>query len=803
MRRGASHRQVLRSGGEHDLPGVGLQRKTDFVFGCQTKETGLFVTQLADGIMGMSAHPSTLPRAMYDQGKLEHNMFSMCFRRELHVSKQGIVAGMLTLGGIDSRKDFAPMVYARNVAKSGWFTVFVKNVFIRDKGGQSAKADGPHQTAERIHVDLYAMNSGKGVIMDSGTTDTYLHESIAEPFERVWQRVTGRTYSNAPVKMNEKDLLLLPTVLVQMAAYDDTPPPEKDMGKYPGLAGHVSPQSPQDVLLAIPATHYMEYSPSKGTYTPRIYFTETAGGVIGANAMQGHNVLFDWENQRVGFAESSCEYAEEAMTVTEDGVMSVDCRLGAPSLSVSCSESADLSRCDENQQGGAVDTTPLNGLEIWTRVVQSPGTPHGKTCEEVSQDQNVENGGGDMEVNCDGKGVCREVRQCTISCANAIAHGVDSGAKDNGLSPIGSCGVETWSACGYTCSQTKINSVLMSDGKCHEEKSTEATRPCHVQACGRSDPCRVPFVVHAIMKIHGAVASRWDQHSEEIFTEAFAGTMNERRRGMRLLFHPGDVVVLNASPWRASDDTVFGTTSLEGEDEELGMQLVVETSLFNPNAELPPVKGSGNNNNMPLATCHERDLQPLTNKASDIHKKLAQQNFIDLMMERMKKNKALGEKQNSPFYYTFEDRSLAKKSQVVTSWTIKTDIGIGSSKIDFNYLSTGDLTMDILLIISLGGFIGYLCWSLRLVAWWKGELDLGPHHTQRRGKHRKLRSSTNGNYSEGDDDTVNALADDDDTIYSVRTAASGMSEMSTISERGESQVSIGSLSAYLAKVSGK
>ena len=55
------------------------------------------------------------PRAMYEQGKMEHNMFSKCFGRELHVSNQGIVAGMLTLGGRDSRKDFAPMVYASNV----------------------------------------------------------------------------------------------------------------------------------------------------------------------------------------------------------------------------------------------------------------------------------------------------------------------------------------------------------------------------------------------------------------------------------------------------------------------------------------------------------------------------------------------------------------------------------------------------------------------------------------------------------------------------------------------------------------
>jgi len=109
-------------------------------------------------------------------------------------------------------------------------------------------------------------------------------------------------------------------------------------------ASDIDPTSPQDIILAIPATHYMEFSPSKGTYTPRIYFTESRGGVIGANAMQGHNVLFDWENKRVGFAESSCEFQEEHLAVTEEGVISVDCNLGAPSLSVSCSDSVDLSR---------------------------------------------------------------------------------------------------------------------------------------------------------------------------------------------------------------------------------------------------------------------------------------------------------------------------------------------------------------------------------------------------------------------------------------------------------------------------
>ena len=32
------------------------------------------------------------------------------------------------------------------------------------------------------------------------------------------------------------------------------------------------------------------------------------GGILGANIIQGHDVLFDEENKRVGFASSKCKF---------------------------------------------------------------------------------------------------------------------------------------------------------------------------------------------------------------------------------------------------------------------------------------------------------------------------------------------------------------------------------------------------------------------------------------------------------------------------------------------------------------
>ena len=732
----------------------------------------------------MSSHPSTLPQVLFQQGKIEHNMFSLCVRRELHVSKQGVEAGRLTFGGIDMRSDMSPMVYARNVAKSGWFTCFVKNIYIREKGGQSAKADGRHQVTRKVIVDLYQMNSGKGVILDSGTTDTYLHKSAAGPFDEVWRKVTGVAYSNAPLKMSKKDLLLLPTVLLQLTAYDDSPDPTtgRNFDSVIGLVGNLDPTSPQDVLLAIPATHYMEYSPSKGTYTPRIYFTETQGAVIGSNAMQGHNVLFDWENKRIGFAESSCKYGKDVPKSTDNSAVYTDCQLGAPSLTVSCSDSADLSGCNKNRNANKA----IKGVEVWTRIVQSPGLYQGLTCEQVSAAENEANKGGKMDVQCDGKGICREARDCVITCANAVALG-SAGNEPAPGNDAGSCGGGTWSACDYTCSQTRINSVLMSDGKCHEEKALEFTRPCHVQACGRSDPCRVPFVVHAILKMRGVVASRWNKQAEERFADAFATAVNWKRKSDELLFEPGDVNVLSARPWRTSDDAMmFGESAVKEDDEELGMQFVIEASIFNFNAVVPQYDEK---KGIPIAaTCRDSDLRPLADIALQVHKELSRANFIFTIVEALKNevNQQIGmSNQISAFHLLFEDgTNLAQMSKVITSWTIKTDIkGTPFIDNDTNY----ERMVPFILLILLAG-------AIALFDTLKKRRTLHPEMKKRDDSRNESLAVGTRRFITRRNRTANADLDIDDDLEDL-IPKNGRKHP------GLGEASVGSLSTYLARTS--
>jgi hypothetical protein len=655
----------------------------EFMFGCQTSMTGLFVTQLADGIIGMAAHPATLPKQLFDMGKIEHNLFALCYRRELGTSKRGVYAGSMSLGGVSTSLDSSPIIYARNLAKFGWYTVYVKNIYIRSGGGQSAHSVGRDRRTVRVRMDTAALNSGKGVIVDSGTTDTYLNVKVAREFNRAWKKVTGVAYSHTPISLTQEQLRQLPTILIQcQAASIKKDPSIEDYDSIPGYTGSLDPSSPEDLLIAVPATSYMDYSPITRRYMSRLYFTETAGSVLGSNTMQGHNVVFDWENGRVGFAESTCAYdKKDTPEAALDAGYSTDCVVSDPIVSKSCIESVEKSLCRHNPTNVA-----LLGTEKWTSIVESTGTDTGISCVMAANDVSDNDPREKSVVTCSGEGTCEEERPCQLTCSE-LTRAVEVAPLSEGKQQRFKCGESSWSACDYNCKQARIKSLAFSDGLCHE--AHRESRPCHIGACARSDPCLVPYIIHAVVGFKGGSVSKWTEETDDVFGIAMVEAVEKMLN--RTLFEAGDVHVLAALPWYEEDNDIAGK-AYQRDVDVLGFRVVVEISVFNNQTDLvelqrinAPEKASAGpassffkrkRTTAPQTieenSCGPDTLYQLAKHALDVKKVLLNEGFMGTLVSQIKR--LPDPPGDSPFSVVFTDDFSASDDVIVLAWTVRTEV---------------------------------------------------------------------------------------------------------------------------------
>lgn len=283
-------------------------------FGCQTALTGLFKTQLEDGILGMSDDKGSFWRQMHEANVITKKQFSLCFSHQpVGNSKGEVLAGAITLGGRDERLSNMPLVYARYYKMNGFYTIRLRNIIFWDdkdnNNGVIPTKELKKKNIQKLDLAEEALNNG-GVIVDSGTTDTYLNVMMRESFYKAWQSLTGSEYHNADIALTKEEFDALPTILFQIEGDEQI---NKALGNHPneisGLVGDLDKEHPYDILVAMPAANFMEYDPAGEFYTNRLLVNEPGTSVLGANFMMGHDVLFDVDNSRLGFTESDCDSA--------------------------------------------------------------------------------------------------------------------------------------------------------------------------------------------------------------------------------------------------------------------------------------------------------------------------------------------------------------------------------------------------------------------------------------------------------------------------------------------------------------
>lgn len=342
---------------------------------------------------------------------------------------------------------------------------------------------------------------------------------------------------------------------------------------------------------------------------------------------------------------------------------------------------------------------------MWTRVVENPGTDSGMSCLDAIAAKTLYDGLEPPSIHCDGNGLCVETHACEMTCQDTVNAKAVQPAQSNPQNS-NKCGESLWSACDYSCTQSKLESALFSDGHCHQVSLT--SRPCHIGACGRSDPCRVPFIVQVITVLRGLEAKLWTKQSEDVFATALTLSVREMA-GERALFDVGDVKILVARPWYAGDEDLENVDlNSGGATQELGLKVVAQISLFNSNAHVVHDVVTSTEEDTLMSTqqkftamvknftssfrrkrssqtvCNDADLYPLAKDAVLIAQEiLGRQDFMKHFvreLQNVESSRGPLEGKPTPFTPIYNHEPFVAESRVVSAWTIRTQV---DDKINF------------------------------------------------------------------------------------------------------------------------
>lgn len=392
------------------------------------------------GLVGMSAAPTSFLSMLVEEGIISNRRFGLCFDKmsvgvvlsDKEREADGVVDdkigrndNIVSLGDIDRAHLVTPLVYARNSALAekvnqnnqettttkASYAVRLRKVYLRQGDIESAASigEGPVPSFASIgndygedatvyaldQVDYDRINGGvngslPGVSVDTELSYTYFDRVLEKDFIGAFEAMSGRKFSYlVGMELTNEEIRTLPTVLLQFEA-DNAEQTGVDPSTIPGLAAYrnLDTHHPFDVVIAIPPSHYLKYDHATDRFSIKFFVSiEDPSGIsrLGSNIFQGHEVLFNVDEGRIGFAEhDGCVGGADGSGSEETGVRlfgTADRSYGGPSITDSfVSSVSNLFGSGDSESGlPLVETKTGASANISPRSLVAPTTSSNAT----------------------------------------------------------------------------------------------------------------------------------------------------------------------------------------------------------------------------------------------------------------------------------------------------------------------------------------------------------------------------------------------------------------------------------------